>query len=577
MRQNEWVIPGILLCGLLQPATVFAESAAVPSWAYESLQQLVDEGYADMPTKDIRSCSREELAQLAAQALKNIDKIQQGTLADEYGRVTRLALNDEVQLKLSREQERETRNIYQSSESRAKRDTELLVRRSMQGVNRLEVMNPLKEKAKKSQGYLELAARSYAQSRARTIRWERAYTRILERQQNIYGAMTGMPTDSVVQKKTKGLLHDVPGQQAVSASSLMTGCNVSMSVAPTSLVSSEVQSRADQLRAEFLNELTTNGYTDDEAAERQLYSNAPIKDITSPRLKVDGEVRIDSGHSTSSEGIGDRTRIRARVYPDYDIDGNWHAKGMVEAEKALSGEKGNNDGKVRLDRYYLEGNVGTVKVDAGAFGSSMAEGNIYDSRFKGFRLATGTPVKYQWEFGTLDNVHRVYDLTASYDEQGGGWDGGYYHFNSINGTQRNIYMANWRHPLSNFDFGAMLLHGNDDVAGNGTGFVFTLSHGHEDSWKPRNASYWLKYYRQPSSTYVEHTMNGMADYMNYDATPYGYSYRGGFRGWGLGYNYTLRKDLVLGMQYYSLWDLNTHAHSNTIWGALTAYFKNYKE
>ena len=154
MRQNEWVIPGILLCGLLQPATVFAESAAVPSWAYESLQQLVDEGYADMPTKDIRSCSREELAQLAAQALKNIDKIQQGTLADEYGRVTRLALNDEVQLKLSREQERETRNIYQSSESRAKRDTELLVRRSMQGVNRLEVMNPLKEKAKKSEASL---------------------------------------------------------------------------------------------------------------------------------------------------------------------------------------------------------------------------------------------------------------------------------------------------------------------------------------------------------------------------------------------------------------------------------------
>lgn len=577
MRQNEWVIPGILLCGLLQPATVFAESAAVPLWAYESLQQLVDEGYADMPTKDIRSCSREELAQLAAQALKNIDKIQQGTLADEYGRVTRLALNDEVQLKLSREQERETRNIYQSSESRAKSDTELLVRRSMKGVNRLEVMDPLKETATKSQGRLELAARSYAQARARTIRWERAYSRILERQQNIYGAMTGMSTDSLVQKKAKGLMRDVPGQQAVSTSRLMTGCDVSMSVAPTSLVSSDAQSRVDQLRAEFLNELTTNGYTDDEAAERQLYSNAPIKDITSPRLKVDGEVRIDSGHSTSSEGIGDRTRIRARVYPDYDIDGNWHAKGMVEAEKTLSGKQSNNDSKVRLDRYYLEGNVGTVKVDAGAFGSNMAEGNIYDSRFKGFRLATGTPVKYQWEFGTLDNVHRVYDLTASYDEQANGWDGGYYHFNNINGTQRNIYMANWRHRMSFFNFGAMMLHGRDDVAGNGTGYVFTLSHGVEDSWKPRNISYWLKYYRQPSATYVEHTMNGPADYMNYDATPAGYRYRGGFRGWELGYGYNISKDLSMELQYYSLWDLATNVHSNMIWGALTAYFKNYKE
>jgi hypothetical protein len=341
--------------------SVSAESTVVPTWAYEALQQLVDEGYADMPTKDIRNCSREELALLTAQALKNIDKIQQGTLADEYGRVSRLALNDEVQLKFSREQERTARNIYQSSDSQARRDTELLVRRSMQGVNRLEVMAPLKEKATASQGQLERAARNYAQARSRTIRWERAYTKILERQQNIYGAMTGMQTDTVVQKKTKGLMNDIAGQKALAASALMTGYDVSKSAAQTTLVPGDAQSRADQLRAEFLNELTTNGYTDDEAAESQLYSNEPVKDITSPRLKVDGEVRADSGHSTSTEGIGSRTRIRARIYPDYDIDGNWHAKGMVEAEKALSGEKGDNDGKIRLDRYYLEGNVGTVK------------------------------------------------------------------------------------------------------------------------------------------------------------------------------------------------------------------------
>ena len=577
MRQNEWLISGIVMCGLLQPVTVFAESAAVPAWAYESLQQLVDEGYADMPSKDIHSCSREELAQLTAQALKNIDKIQQGTLADEYGRVTRLALNDEVQLKFSREQERSARSIYQSSDTQARRDTELLVRRSMQGVNRLEVMDPLKQKATGSQGQLERAARNYAQARTRTIRWERAYTRILERQQNIYGAMTGMQTDTVVQKKTNGLMNDVAGQKAVAASALMTGYDVSKSAAQPSLVSTDAQSRADQLRAEFLNELTTNGYTDDEAAERQLYSNEPVKDISSPRLKIDGEVRLDSGHSTSEEGLGNRTRIRARVYPDYDIDGNWHAKGMVEAEKTLSGSQSDNDSKVRLDRYYLEGNVGTVKVDAGVFGSNMADGNIYDSRFKGFRLATGTPVRYQWEFGSIDPVNRVYDLTASYDAHGSGWDGGYYHFNSINGTQRNIYMANWRHRLSYFDFGAMLLHGRDDVAGDGTGYVLTLSHGTEDNWKPRNVSYWLKYYRQPSSTYVEHTMNGPADYMNYDSTPAGYSYRGGFRGWGLGYSYNLNKDLSMEVQYYSLWDLTTNVHSNTIWGALTAYFKNYKD
>ena len=96
MRQNEWVIPGILLCGLLQPATVFAESAAVPSWAYESLQQLVDEGYADMPAKDIRSCSREELAQLTAQALKNTERHQRETVSEGAGKTDLKNLSDEI-------------------------------------------------------------------------------------------------------------------------------------------------------------------------------------------------------------------------------------------------------------------------------------------------------------------------------------------------------------------------------------------------------------------------------------------------------------------------------------------------
>ena len=61
-------------------------------------------------------------------------------------------------------------------------------------------------------------------------------------------------------------------------------------------------------------------------------------------------------------------------------------------------------------------------------------------------------------------------------------------------------------------------------------------------------------------------MNGMADFMT-----------GGFRGYGFGYTYTLKKDWVLGLEYDSLWDLATHERNNTIWGSLSYYFKNYEE
>ena len=71
-------------------------------------------------------------------------------------------------------------------------------------------------------------------------------------------------------------------------------------------------------------------------------------------------------------------------------------------------------------------------------------------------------------------------------------------------------------------------------------------------------------------------MNGMADYMNYDASRSG-PLRGGFRGWGAGWSYTVKKNLLFSLEYYDLQDLTTRERSRTIWGALTGYFKNYDE
>ena len=110
----------------------------------------------------------------------------------------------------------------------------------------------------------------------------------------------------------------------------------------------------------------------------------------------------------------------------------------------------------------------------------------------------------------------------------------------------------------------------------GNGFVWTLSCGREDSWRPGAQMGYLKYYYQPRATYVEHTMNGMADYMSYDASGLG-PRRGGFRGWGAGLSYTLQKDLMLGLEYYDLFDLDTKRRSRTVWASLTGYFKNYED
>ena len=312
------------------------------------------------------------------------------------------------------------------------------------------------------------------------------------------------------------------------------------------------------------------GSLDEGSATRQLSSNLPLRKVPDQRFKVDAELRLDSRNSSGDHGNGSRTRLRTRVYPDYNIDGNWHLMGMLEWEKTFSGEKSSDDGKLKFDRYYLSGDIGTVHADLGAFGSNMAEGNIYDSKFKGARFSVGKPVRYTLEAGQVgrDGVKNSFDLTASYKGPDYGIDGGIYRFGFEGGSWQNIYMANYRHNLGVFDGSAMVLYGKEKDKGGKAGYVLTLGYNPADSWKPYTWNGWLKYYYQPSSTYLSHTMNGLADVLKL---------HGGFKGWGVGVSYNLPHEWSLGLEYYALRDIDYGHSANTIWGYVTKTFKNYRE
>ena len=526
------------------PSVAFAQTT--PSWVYDAVNHLEEEGYIDLGGREAASIPHNELTKIVAQGLHEINRIQQGTLADEYGRITSLAVRDEVRLKLYREQEQNARKAFERASGEAKHAEEMLARQSMRGVNRLEAMRPLEQRAAETGRNLQYAARDYALAQMRRQKSEIVFAKVQERQQSMLTSLTSMDGS--------------------------TSGN-SMSMEP--LVRASVIDTAARLRSEFLEELTDSGYTDSERAEQQLYSSVPLVDVPEERLKIDGQLRLDTSHSVGEERGSNRTRFRARLYPDYNIDGNWHAVGMIEYEKTLIGG-GDKDGKLKFDRYYLTGKSGIFDVTAGVFGTTMAEGNIYDSKFRGIRLSTGTPITYTAEYGKIDKAKTVTGLTASYDAKSYTAEAGMYRFDKIGNATRNIYMLNYRKPIGAFDFGAMFLHGRDHAAGNGTGYVFSLAKVGGGAWRPGSFSYWMKYYYQPSATYVGHTMSGAADYMSFDASGRG-AKRGGFRGWGTGLSYTLKKDLIFSLEYYDLSDLTTGRRSRTVWGALTRYFKNYEE
>ena len=532
----------LCITGGILPMPAAAQAAA--PWVYDAVEKLADDGYIDLGGRDASTLSEKELTELVAQGLHEIDRIQQGSLADEYGRVTALMVRDEMHVKLYREQEQITRRNYDQAMRASRHAEEMLARQSMRGVNRLEVMRPLQARAEAARTQLTSAARDYALTQMRREKRELAYEKLKERQSRLLTRLTAVDSG--------GGREDVP------------------------LVRSQVMDAAARLRAEFIENLAASGYTDRENAEQQLYAPVLLPDVPEKRLKIDGQVRLDTRHSTGKESSKDRTRIRARIYPDYNIDGNWHAVGMIEAEKTIAGDGGDKDGQLKFDRWYLMGRSGVTDVMVGQYGSTMAEGNVYDSKFRGIRLSAGVPITYTFEHGKIDRARKVTGLTASYQTAVDTTEAGVYRFDKIGSAVRTIYMGNYRRPLGIFDFGAMVLHGRDHAAGNGTGYVFTLERPGAGAWRPGSYSYWLKYYRQPSATYVSHTMNGMADYMNYDASGSG-PLRGGFRGWGAGWSYTVKKNLLFSLEYYDLQDLTTRERSRTIWGALTGYFKNYDE
>lgn len=326
-------------------------------------------------------------------------------------------------------------------------------------------------------------------------------------------------------------------------------------------ITSDDWERLARRRVEYADELSAIGYFDRESSYMQASTEVKAPKPPVKRFKIDGEARVDYGAHSGYKSISDKSRARVRLYGNYNIDDNWHFISMLENEKILSGK--GEDSWMDIDRWYLTGEVGRARVDAGAFGSFLAEGNIYDSRFTGVRVSGKEPFSYMAEAGTIkqagfaaaaeaSTTHDIYTLGA-----------GLYRFDLEDRGKRNIYMLNVHRPLGGlYDLGLMGLLGEDESRSE-KGYVVSLTRGKENTWQRGNTYYFLKYYHQPYTTYVLHTMNGLADYMD------------GFEGIGAGIHYTVKPDWLLQAEYYNLKDLEEGGRNHTFWLALSYYFSNY--
>ncbi len=317
----------------------------------------------------------------------------------------------------------------------------------------------------------------------------------------------------------------------------------------------------DKLAAEFADELDTLGVR---------VANLEAK---ADNVKITGEVRY---HYTDNDGDkeGYATVLRSRIWLKGQINDDWSYTGMLENQQNLKNDKGDEDTK--FQRAYVNGKLGGLAVQAGRYNLKVSEGNVYDNRFDGVQASYGKDVKLTAGYGKADpgeaqaKANEV--VYAELSGKAGALDlaAAYYDFKDlkgVDGIDDSIWTVAANYAFDkNFKLGAMYLNGDKDgYNGADDGYVVTASYKGAKAAKVGSWGLVAKYYDQGASTYIDHTMNGLAD----DALFTGDE---GFKGYSVAANYTFAKNIVGQVEYYDLEQEEGNKDAQTLWSQVVFTF-----
>lgn len=399
--------------------------------------------------------------------------------------------------------------------------------------------------------------------------------------------------DSISKLAAAGVI-DGYGDGTFGGDKLMTRYEMAQIVAKAMAKGANV----DKLAAEFADELDNLGVR---------VANLEKK---ADNVKITGEVRFlyvnqdgamaKADHGEYYEVWGNKSNhtadIRSRIWINGMINDDWTYTGMLQNVQNLNNNTG--DENTSFQRAYVDGKLGGMAVRAGRYNLVIADGNIYDTRADGLELSYGNKLKLKGFAGkATDDITVVPVTITTYDDKvftgdvtnGGKYWGlavegelakglkataGYTQFKDM-GTgfaeahnappalygktdiDNGIWHAGLSYDIGHFNLSAMYLKGDlsadklNNMTDNGAvnqaidqyldddGFVIGLSYKGAKAEDAGSWGAWAKYYDQGAQTYVAHTT---------DANTFGMT---GFKGFGVGANYTLAKNIVANVAYYN--------------------------
>ena len=192
-------------------------------------------------------------------------------------------------------------------------------------------------------------------------------------------------------------------------------------------------------------------------------------------VKVTGEVRFKyiskdngAGEKLVSSDSNHETDIRSRIWVNGQINDDWSYTGMIQNTQDLGDNAGNE--KTEFKRAYVEGKLGGLDVTAGRYNAFFANGNIYDNLADGVEVSYGSNVKVKGFAGKAADGLAFADIGAGYgsdlDIEGGNYAGG-----ELSAAQADV-VGSWGLFANYYDqgFGTYLAHTTDANTFAGTGF-----------------------------------------------------------------------------------------------------------
>ena len=325
----------------------------------------------------------------------------------------------------------------------------------------------------------------------------------------------------------------------------------------------------DKLAAEFADELDNLGVR---------VANLEKK---ADNVKVTGEMRY-LYEDYKGEGNSFDHNLRSRIWVNGQVNDDWSYTGMLQNTQDLKDNAGNETTK--FQRAYVEGKLGGLNVTAGRYNAFFANGNVYDTRADGVEVSYGSKIQLKGFAGKATDAGD--DSDVSYGNYAGaeltgdfnklGLTAGYVNFKDMDATteepETNHDNAIW-YVGGSYDFdgnvavSGMYLKGDmslndEDVKGIGSdGWTAGLTYKGAEASEAGSWGLFANYYDQGGMTYVAHTT---------DAETFAYD---GFKGWGVGTNYTFAKNIVGTVAYYDTENkVKEDEKSHIVWADLTFTF-----